>query len=52
MASKCKKGKIWPFQPWQLTFRAIQPNLSLDMWSKLGKVGFSSNIAQNNSSNP
>ena len=32
MASKCKKSKIWPYRPWQMTFRAIQPNLSFDMW--------------------
>ena len=32
MASKCKKSKIWPYRPWKLTFRAIQPNLSFDMW--------------------
>ena len=29
MASKCK---IWPYRPWKMTFRAIQPNLSFDMW--------------------
>ena len=32
MASKCKKSKIWPYRPWKMTFRAIQPNLSFDMW--------------------
>ena len=32
MASDCKKGKIWPFRPRKMTFRAIQPNLSFDMW--------------------
>ena len=32
MASKCKKSQIWPYRPWKMTFRAIQPNLSLDMW--------------------
>ena len=29
MASNCK---IWPYRPWKMTFRAIQPNLSFDMW--------------------
>ena len=24
-ASKCKKSKIWPYQPWKMTFRVIQP---------------------------
>ena len=32
MASNCKKSKIWPYRPWKMTFRAIQPNLSFDMW--------------------
>ena len=32
MTSKCKKSQIWPFRPWKMTFRAIQPNLSFDMW--------------------
>ena len=32
MASKCTKGKMWPFRHWKMTFRAIQPNLSFDMW--------------------
>ena len=32
MAPKCKKSQIWPFQPWKINFRAIQPNLSFDMW--------------------
>ena len=32
MASKCKKSQIWPYRPWKMTFRAIQPNLSFDMW--------------------
>ena len=31
MTSKCKKSQIWPFRPWKMTFRAIQPNLSFDM---------------------
>ena len=29
---KCKKSKIWPYRPWKMTFRAIQTNLSFDMW--------------------
>ena len=32
MDSECKRGKIWPFRPRKMTFRAIQPNLSFDMW--------------------
>ena len=32
MASEWKKGKIWPFWPRKITFRAIQQNLSFDMW--------------------
>ena len=32
MTSKCKKSKILPYRPWKMTFRAIQPNLSFDMW--------------------
>ena len=32
MASECKKSQIWPYRPWKMTFRAIQPNLSFDMW--------------------
>ena len=35
MASKCKKCQIWPFWPWQMTFRAIQPNLSFNILKKL-----------------
>ena len=31
MASKCKKGQIWP-RPWKMTFRAIKLNISFDMW--------------------
>ena len=32
MTFKWKKSQIWPFRPWKITFRAIQPNLSFDMW--------------------
>ena len=40
MTSKCKKSQIWPFRPWKMTFRAIQPNLSFDMWFMSPKRSF------------
>ena len=40
MTSKCKKGLFWPFRPWKMTFRAIQPNLSFDMWFMSPKRSF------------
>ena len=40
MTSKCKKSQIWPFRPWKITFRAIQPNLSFDMWFMSPKRSF------------
>ena len=40
MTSKCKKSQIWPFWPWKMTFRAIQPNLSFDMWFMSPKRSF------------
>ena len=35
-----KKSQIWPFRPWKMTFRAIQPNLSFDMWFMSPKRSF------------
>ena len=40
MTFKCKKSQIWPFRPWKMTFRAIQPNLSFDMWFMSPKRSF------------
>ena len=40
MTSKCKKSQIWPFRPWKMTFRAIQPNISFDMWFMSPKRSF------------
>ena len=40
MTFKCKKGQFWPFRPWKMTFRAIQPNLSFDMWFMSPKRSF------------
>ena len=40
MTSKCKKSQIWPFWPWKMTFRAIQTNISFDMWFMSPKRSF------------
>ena len=40
MTSKCKKSLIWLFRPWKMTFRAIQPNISFDMWFMSPKRSF------------